>query len=110
MRHGEPERPQMTTRRMRCACRTTKAKNTHSEYVIIIVFPRQQSLRERISMLRYSTLCLVKDWPKPIQYENVKFLGRSLSFPSLCPIDSKDHKNTMHKTTSVRRCFVATQP
>jgi hypothetical protein len=38
-------------RRMRFACWITKATDTHSEYVIIIAFPRQQWLRERTSML-----------------------------------------------------------
>ena len=33
-----PDRPQMT---MRIACWITKAKDSHSEYVILIVFPRQ---------------------------------------------------------------------
>jgi hypothetical protein len=38
----------------------TKATNTHSEYVILIAFPRQQRLRERDSMLRYTYIaCLV---------------------------------------------------
>ena len=88
-KYGEPDRPQMTTRRMRCACWITKAKNTHSEYVILIAFPWQQWLRERASMLRYSTLWLVNERPKPIQYKNVKSLRRSISFPSVCPIDSR---------------------
>ena len=39
-------------RRMRIACWITKTTNTHSEYVIIITFPRQQWLRESTSMLR----------------------------------------------------------
>jgi hypothetical protein len=39
-------------RRMRFACLVTKATNTHSEYVILIAFPRQQWLRESASMLR----------------------------------------------------------
>jgi hypothetical protein len=39
------------TRRMRFACWITKATDTHSEYVILIAFPRQQRLRERASML-----------------------------------------------------------
>jgi hypothetical protein len=43
-------------RRMRFACWITKATDTHSEYVILIAFPRQQWLRERATMLRYSTL------------------------------------------------------
>ena len=34
----EPNRPQMTSLRMRIACWIPKATNTHSEYVIIINF------------------------------------------------------------------------
>jgi hypothetical protein len=40
-------------RRMRFACCITKATDTHSEYVILIAFPRQQWLRESASMLLY---------------------------------------------------------
>jgi len=36
---AEPDRPQMTIRRMRFACRMTKAINTNSELVIRIAFP-----------------------------------------------------------------------
>jgi len=43
-------RPQMTIWRMRVACWIT---STHSEYVIVTLFPLQQWLRERSSMLRY---------------------------------------------------------
>jgi hypothetical protein len=43
----QPDRPQMTIRRMRFACWISKAIATHSEYVILIAFPRQQWLRER---------------------------------------------------------------
>ena len=35
------------------ACWIPKATNTHSEYVILIAFPRKQWLPERASMLRY---------------------------------------------------------
>jgi hypothetical protein len=49
-------------RRMRFACWITKATNTHSEYVTLIAFPRQQLLRERASMLRYTyTASLVEN-------------------------------------------------
>ena len=48
----QPDRPQMTIWRMRIACWIPKATNTHSEYVILIVFPLQQWLHERASMLR----------------------------------------------------------
>ena len=40
--------------RMRIACWTPKAKNTHSEYVTHIAFPLQQWLHELVSMLRYT--------------------------------------------------------
>ena len=47
-------------RRRRFACWMTKAKDTHSEYVILIAFPQQEWLRERASMLRYTYIaCLV---------------------------------------------------
>jgi hypothetical protein len=39
---------------MRFACWITKATDTHSEYVMLIAFPRQQLLRERSSFLRYT--------------------------------------------------------
>jgi hypothetical protein len=39
-------------RRMRFACTIIKATDTYSEYVTVIGFPRQQWLRERVSMLR----------------------------------------------------------
>ena len=45
---------------MRSACFIAKATNTHSEYVIHIVFP-QQLLHERASLSRYvHNACLVK--------------------------------------------------
>ena len=47
-------------RRMRFACWITKATDTHSEYVILIAFPRQQWLCKRASMLCYTYIaCLV---------------------------------------------------
>jgi hypothetical protein len=45
-------------RRMHLACWVTKATDTHSEYVILIAFPRQQWLRERFSMWRLCVHCL----------------------------------------------------
>ena len=38
----EPDSLQITILRMRVACWITKATDTHSEYVILIAFPRQQ--------------------------------------------------------------------
>ena len=46
-------------RRMRCACRITKATNTHSQYVI--AFPLLQSSHERALVLRYTYIdCVVR--------------------------------------------------
>ena len=39
------------TRRMRFVWLITKATDMHSEYIIVIAFPRQQWLRERASVL-----------------------------------------------------------
>jgi hypothetical protein len=50
-------------RRMRCACWITKARiytHTHTQYLTLIAFPRQEWLRERASVLRYTYIsCLV---------------------------------------------------
>ena len=43
---------------MRNACWITKATDTHSVYVILIAFPRQQWLRERSSTLTLYVHCL----------------------------------------------------
>jgi hypothetical protein len=49
----------MTIWRMRIACWIPKATDTHSEYIILIVFPWQQWSRERASVLPYTYIaCL----------------------------------------------------
>jgi len=50
----QADRPQMTTWRMRIACWISKATNTHSHYVIFIVFPLQQWLHEHTSLLQHT--------------------------------------------------------
>jgi hypothetical protein len=46
--------------RMRFAGWETKATNTHSQYVIVIAFPRQQGIRESALMLCYAYIvCFV---------------------------------------------------
>jgi len=47
----------MTVWRIRIACWIPKSTNTHSEFVIIFAFPRQQWLNEGSSVLHYD--CLV---------------------------------------------------
>jgi hypothetical protein len=49
----EADRPHVTILSTRFACWIHKAKNTHSEYVILIAFSRQQRLDGRASILRY---------------------------------------------------------
>jgi hypothetical protein len=50
-------------RQMPIACWLPKTTNTHSEYVILITFARQQRLRERALMLRLYT--------HPLSYLNI---------------------------------------
>ena len=45
---------------MRFACWITKTTGTHSEYVMLIAFPRQQWLRERATMLRYTSMYIAR--------------------------------------------------
>jgi hypothetical protein len=52
----------MTIWRMHIACWKPKAKDTHSEYVVLIAFPLQQWLLERASLLRYTYIaCIVSN-------------------------------------------------
>jgi len=58
---AKPDRTQLIIWRMRVACWITKYINAHSEYVILNVFPLQQWLHERSSLLRlYYIVRLVK--------------------------------------------------
>jgi hypothetical protein len=45
--------------RMRFECWITKATDTHSEYVILIAFPRQQWLREKALILRFTYIAFL---------------------------------------------------
>jgi hypothetical protein len=56
----ELDKSHMTLRRVRIACWIPKAANSHSEYVMLIAFPTQQWLQERLSILRYTYItCLL---------------------------------------------------
>ena len=54
----QPDRPQMTIRRMRFGRWITKATDRHSEYVTLIALRLKQWLRERATMLRLFVNCL----------------------------------------------------
>jgi len=58
----EPSKPKMTIWRMRISYWITKATDTHSEYVILIVSPRQQHLRKHSLMLRSYARCMYGSW------------------------------------------------
>ena len=53
-----PNRPQMTVWLMHFACWINKAAYTHSKYVILTAFPRQQWSHEHASMLCLYIHCL----------------------------------------------------
>jgi len=56
----EQRRPQVAIWRMRIVCWIPKATNTLTGWVTLIVFPYQQWLHERASMLHYAYIdCLV---------------------------------------------------
>ena len=55
-------RPHMKIRRIRIARWITKATDKHSEYVIIILLPQQEWLRERASMSRYTQITCHVTW------------------------------------------------
>jgi hypothetical protein len=50
----EPGRPHMTIWCLRIACWLPKSTNTNSEYVILVAFPRQQWMHERVCVFRYT--------------------------------------------------------
>ena len=62
----------MTIRRTRFTCWITKGPNIHSRYVIFIAFPRQQWLRERPEILRYTYhACVVRNKLSPRDYSGL---------------------------------------
>ena len=65
----QPDRPQMTIRRMCIACWMTKATDTHSEHVILRAFPRQRWLSERASVSGCTFIvCLFLWWTVPVKH------------------------------------------
>ena len=87
----ESGRPQMTIWRVCSACWIPKVKNIHSEYVKVIVFPLQQWLHERASMLHYTyiTCLIIQSFRScPIFYSrNVRVTGLTGKRASKCLIE-----------------------
>jgi hypothetical protein len=61
------------TRRMRFVCWINRATHTHTQniyiYIILIAFPRQQWLRERASLLRYTYIACLVSSIDPLSYQ-----------------------------------------
>jgi hypothetical protein len=70
----EPDRPQMKIWRLRIACLTPKATNTHLEYVTNIAFPLQKLLHGIASMLRATCIVLLVIFIKYIIFSEVLHL------------------------------------
>jgi hypothetical protein len=95
---------------MRFACWTTKATDTHSEYVILIVFPRKQWLSESGSMLRYSytyTYCQNSNNTNLLYHSFFKRWKKSMTFTIL----NEDimYMVSINSTTSIARRFALTK-
>ena len=60
-KYGRPKHAtdENVTQRMRFICWVTKATDTHSEYVILIAFPRQQWLCDRSWKLCYTYIAFL---------------------------------------------------
>jgi hypothetical protein len=81
----QPSRPKMAIWHMRNACWIPKAINIHSQYVLTTVFPLQQWLHERASVLGYTyTVCLVYNTVHlPINFQ-IAFPQQLSSFNPAC--------------------------
>jgi len=83
----EPGRPQMTVWRMHIACWIPKATNTHSEYVILIVFPLQHWLHKHASMLCYTyiaSLVFPSVWQAHFHLLGLKTVHKDVHITVLC--------------------------
>jgi hypothetical protein len=98
------DRPQMTIWRMRIACWIPTVTDTHSQYVILIAFPRQQLFRESASMIRSYVHCLCVC---------IFFFTFQIVYQFTCsvqkqPDNSKDDRSVQHTAPSGRNVFHVT--
>jgi hypothetical protein len=82
---------------MRIARRIPMATNTHSEYVILIAFPLQQWLQERVPVSRFACLVTVSEKVYR-EYEVIK---------SKHDVQSRVMEDTMKSASQVTCCAVA---
>jgi hypothetical protein len=69
---AEQSRTETKIRRMRIACWIAKATGKHSENVILIAFPVQQWLKERASLLHYSSFRKITTGRHILAYVNTE--------------------------------------
>jgi len=58
----QPTNPQMKIRLLRIAWKISKATNTHSQYVIFIVFPLHNVCTKSSSIFRYKYIASLGQW------------------------------------------------
>ena len=73
----DPDRPQMTIRRMRIASCISKATDTHLEYVILFAFLRKNDYRNALTVTLHLH-CLSQN--KPITQEVLNGQGSQWTF------------------------------
>jgi hypothetical protein len=85
----QPGRPQTTTWRMRMMCWIPKSTNIHSRYMIIIVFPLQQWLHERASLLRTLPFLYSPNTTQVILFKIILFLFSLVNYVTPPPKKKK---------------------
>jgi hypothetical protein len=73
----------MTIWRMRIECWITKATDIHSEYVILIAFPRHQLLHKRATLSRLFLRCLSYSLPTITHRTKILLSFRVLPYSGL---------------------------
>jgi hypothetical protein len=72
------------------ACWITKTTDTHSEYVTMLLFARQQYLRERASMLCSTYIaCLVYRWLSSVSFNSILTAPAEITREVFCCVVSQ---------------------
>jgi len=96
-----PERPQMTTQRMRIACLIPKATKTHSEYVIIIIFRLPQWYVTRtLSILLLYVINVYRRQGDEVQH--IRHCGTKLSDQIYIPLSAQ--RNLRNPVCDIKLC------
>jgi hypothetical protein len=85
----EPDRPQMTIRRMGFTCWISKATNTYSNYVIFILFFLKRFIAQKISSIHLVT----KDYKNCSLNQFALVVARNIYFLSMATMVSRTRFN-----------------